>query len=217
MHVDVTALKEFMAYEKLKYIAPAKAGLRSQEMEAFKFAGQAARKSFQVLVQALEKQTENYQADKVSAWMNQAQIGRPHFWCYYFLEGDTRLDPTFAIRLKTLDGALAISCELSFIERGSLPETVKRQNQVLTLEAKDESLYYWAQVNGESQYYPLTIASRDVLLKGLKVGDVRKVLVKYDLPILDSFDTTDALVAALLGGFEKLLPFYETTRRLKRM
>lgn len=216
MKINLSALGEFMAYEKAKYIAPAKAGARAEEMEVFKRAGQVARKNFQALVQALLAQMENFQADKVSGWMNQAQIGRPHFWCYFFAEGDTRLAPTFAIRLKTIDGVLGISCELSFIERGSQPETLLRQNQVLEFKENEDSLYYWSQVNGESVYYPLTVASREILLDGLASGEIRKVLVKYDIPALESFEETSVLVEALLVGFDKLLPFYEATRQLKR-
>lgn len=216
MTIDLTALGDFMAYEKVKYISPAKASERAEEMEDFKKAGQVARKTFQGLVTALLGRTENFQADKVSAWMNQAQVGRPHFWCYFFVEGDTRLDPTFAIRLKTIDGVLGISCELSFIERGSQPDTLLRQNQVLKVDVTDDSLYYWAQVKGESNYFPLTLASRKVLAKGLASGEVRKVLVKYDIPAIESFGSAQALVEELLAGFEKLLPFYEATRQLKQ-
>lgn len=216
MKVDLSTLVEFMSYEKTKYIAPAKAGERAEEMEAFKLAGQVARKNFQALVKLLLAEAENFQADKVSGWMNQAQIGRPHFWCYFFVEGDTRLDPTFAIRLKTIDGLLGISCELSFIERGSQAETLLRQNQVLKVKATQESLYYWAQENGESRYYPLTEPSRELLLEGLASGEVRKVLVKYDIPDLERFEDPTSLVEALLAGFDKLGPFYEATRKLEK-
>lgn len=212
MQVDLSPLEKFMAYEQAKYVAPAKAGARAEEMEEFKLAGQRARQAFQSLAKELVAQTENFQADKVSAWMNQAQIGRPHFWCYFFLEGDTRLDPTFAIRLKTIDGAVGISCELSFIERGSLPETLKRQNQVLTVTASDEALYYWVQANGESTYYPLTEASRQLLLERLDQKKIRKILIKCDLPNIAKLASTEELITQLLAGFEKLLPFYEATR-----
>ena len=212
MQVDLSALGKFMVYEKEKYIAPAKAGARAEEMEEFKLAGQLARQAFQNLSKELVAKTENFQADKVSAWMNQAQIGRPHFWCYFFLEGDTRLDPTFAIRLKTIDGVLGISCELSFIERGSLPETLMRQNRVLSVPASDDTLYYWVQANGESDYYPLSEASRQLLLERLSQNQLRKILIKYDLPNLAKEASTKELIMQLLAGFEKLLPFYEATR-----
>lgn len=212
MQVDLSALGKFMVYEKEKYIAPAKAGARAEEMEEFKLAGQLARQAFQNLSKELVAKTENFQADKVSAWMNQAQIGRPHFWCYFFLEGDTRLDPTFAIRLKTIDGVLGISCELSFIERGSLPETLVRQNRVLSVPASDDTLYYWVQANGESDYYPLSEASRQLLLERLSQNKFRKILIKYDLPNLAKVASTEELIMQLLTGFEKLLPFYEATR-----
>ena len=216
MTIDLTALGDFMAYEKVKYISPAKASERAEEMEDFKKAGQVARKTFQGLVTALLGRTENFQADKVSAWMNQAQVGRPHFWCYFFLEGDTRLDPTYAIRLKTIEGRLGISCELSFIERGSTPETLARQNRVLEV-VLDESLdvdgvYYWAQIAGESYRYNADESSRHALKELVEVGNARKVLVKYDIPALADYASVEEVCTEIQKGFDKLAPFFEVTR-----
>lgn len=216
MTIDLTALGDFMAYEKVKYISPAKASERAEEMEDFKKAGQVARKTFQGLVTALLGRTENFQADKVSAWMNQAQVGRPHFWCYFFLEGDTRLDPTYAIRLKTIEERLGISCELSFIERGSTPETLTRQNRVLEV-VLDESLdvngvYYWAQIAGESYRYNADESSRHALKELVEVGNARKVLVKYDIPALADYASVEEVCTEIQKGFDKLAPFFEVTR-----
>ena len=216
MTIDLTALGDFMAYEKVKYISPAKASERAEEMEDFKKAGQVARKTFQGLVTALLGRTENFQADKVSAWMNQAQVGRPHFWCYFFLEGDTRLDTTYAIRLKTIEERLGISCEVSFIERGSTPETLTRQNRVLEV-VLDESLdvdgvYYWAQIAGESYCYSADESSRHALKELVEVGNARKVLVKYDIPALADYASVEEVCTEIQKGFDKLAPFFEVTR-----
>lgn len=212
----VVQMENYLPYQGKKYIAPSKAGEHAIEMEEFKLAGQEAREAFQTLVASLLGVTNDFRADRVSAWMNQAQVGRPHFWCYFFLKGGTRLDPTFAVRLKTIAGRLGISCELSFIERGSTPETLARQNRVLEV-LLDESLdldgvYYWAQIAGESYFYNADERSRQTLTELVEVGSARKVLMKYGIPTLADFVSVEELCAEIQKGFDKLIPFFEVTR-----
>lgn len=212
----VAMMVHYLPYQGEKYIAPSKAGERTSEMEGFKLAGQEARQAFQTLVASLLGVTNEFRADRVSAWMNQAQVGRPHFWCYFFLEGDTRLDPTYAIRLKTIEGRLGISCELSFIERGSTPETLARQNRVLEV-VLDESLdvdgvYYWAQIAGESYCYSADESSRHALKELVEVGNARKILMKYDIPALADYASVEEVCTEIQKGFDKLAPFFEVMR-----
>lgn len=49
MKVDVAALEQYVGYRDMKYIAPAKAGERADEMETFKKDGQTTRAAFSVL------------------------------------------------------------------------------------------------------------------------------------------------------------------------
>ena len=45
--------------------------------------GQAARKEMQTLSKVLEERLAPLRWIVLSNWANQAQICRPHFWCYY--------------------------------------------------------------------------------------------------------------------------------------
>lgn len=211
MKITTQTMENFLPYQGEKYIAPHKAGELQELMERFKYDGQQARAAFQELSKQVDAQLDHFQMQRVSGWMNQAQIGRPHFWCFFQHEADTKADPTFAIRLLTIDGQLGISVEVSFIERGVVPDTVVRQNQVLDIPIT-APLYYLVQENGESHREAGTETTRQNLQKKIAEGITRKVLVKYDIPRLADFTSDDALVAELLTGFKLLAPFYEATK-----
>ena len=211
MKVDVAALEQYVGYRDMKYIAPAKAGERADEMETFKIDGQTARVAFSVLAKMIESELEHFTMQKISGWMNQGQMGRPLFFCYFNHEDTSRLDPTVAIRLLTIDGVLGISVEVSFIERGVVPETVARQNCVLDVPVSD-GMYYFVQKDGDNQRVEGTEENRIRLLEQRASGSFRKVLVKIDIPDLGRFDSDKELVSEIMTGFRVLNPYYEATR-----
>ena len=211
MKVDVAALEQYVGYRDMKYIAPAKAGERADEMETFKKDGQTARASFSDLAKQVASELAHFKMERVSGWMNQAQIGRPLFFCYYNHEASSRVDPTFAIRLLMIEGRLGISVEVSFIERGVVPETVARQNCVLDVPVSD-GMYYFVQKDGDNQRVEGTEENRIRLLEQRASGSFRKVLVKIDIPDLGRFDSDKELVSEIMTGFRVLNPYYEATR-----
>lgn len=213
MTYQMKALEQFMAFEGEKYISPAKAGDFEDEMLRFKTLGQKARASFQALAKLVAKELPGFNMDRISQWMNQAQIGRPHFWCYFWEEDGVVADPTFAIRMKTLsDGSVGLSVEVSFIERGVEAETIARQNQVLN-QALDAPVYYWVQMNGESHAESAgNETGRLDLIRRISQGEVRKVLVKYDVPLPLTELTADKLVIEIMHGIELLRPSYQATK-----
>lgn len=211
MKVDVAALEQYVGYRDMKYIAPAKAGERADEMETFKKDGQTARASFSDLAKQIDSELAHFKMERVSGWMNQAQIGRPLFFCYYNHEASSRVDPTFAIRLLMIEGRLGISVEVSFIERGVVPETVARQNCVLDVPVSD-GMYYFVQKDGDNQRVEGTEENRIRLLEQRASGSFRKVLVKIDIPDLGRFDSDKELVSEIMTGFRVLNPYYEATR-----
>lgn len=211
MKVDVAALEQYVGYRDMKYIAPAKAGERADEMETFKKDGQTARASFSDLAKQIDSELAHFKMERVSGWMNQAQIGRPLFFCYYNHEAASRLDPTFAIRLVMIEERLGITVEVSFIERGVVPETIIRQNRVLDVPVSD-GVYYFVQREGESLRVEGTEENRIRLLEQRASGSFRKVLVKIDIPDLGRFDSDKELVSEIMTGFRVLNPYYEATR-----
>ena len=110
-------IQAYLSKQGVKYIKPEKAGPHQEEMEALKNLGQAARKEMQTLAKRLEERLDPMKMDRVSNWANQAQICRPHFWCYYREPEDSLDDVAMAIRLYGQAEDWGISVEVSFVER----------------------------------------------------------------------------------------------------
>ena len=200
-------IQSYLSKQGVKYIKPEKAGPHKEEMEDLKALGQAARKEMQALAKLLEERLAPFKMDRVSNWANQAQICRPHFWCYYRTPEDSLDDVAMAIRLYGQPEKWGISVEVSFIERKKSDTTLAKQHKVLDLPIAP-SLYYFAQENGVSHRVEGTEANRQILKGAVKDGRVRKVLVKYDV-IVTASETMEELVEELVDGFYKLKPYYE--------
>lgn len=200
-------VQAYLSKQGVKYIKPEKAGPHKEEMEDLKALGQAARKEMQTLAKLLEERLAPFKMDRVSNWANQAQICRPHFWCYYRAPEDSLDDVAMAIRLYGQPEKWGISVEVSFVERKKSDMTLAKQHKVLDLPIAP-SLYYFAQENGVSHRVEGTEANRQMLKEAARDGRVRKVLVKYDVPVTAS-ETMEELVEELADGFYKLKPYYE--------
>lgn len=201
----------YLSKQGLKYIKPEKAGPHQEEMVALKALGQAARKEMQTLAKLLEERLVPFKMDRVSNWANQAQICRPHFWCYYRAPEDSLDDVAMAIRLYGQPEKWGISVEVSFVERKKSDTTLAKQHKVLDLPIVP-SLYYFAQEDGVSHRVEGTEENRQMLKEAVRDGRVRKVLVKYDIPVTTS-ETIEELVEELADGFDKLKPYYETANQ----
>lgn len=200
-------IKAYLSKQGVKYIKPEKAGPHQEEMEVLKALGQAARKEMQVLSKAIEKRLAPFKMDRVSNWANQAQICRPHFWCYYRAPEDSLDDVAMAIRLYGQPEDWGISVEVSFVERKKSDTTLAKQHKVLDLPIVNP-LYYFAQEDGVSHRVEGTEENRQMLKAAVKDSRVRKVLVKYDISVTDS-ETIEELVEELADGFETLKLYYE--------
>ena len=200
-------VKDYLSKQGVKYIKPEKAGPHQEEMEELKALGQAARKEIQLLSKALEERLDPMKMDRVSNWANQAQICRPHFWCYYRAPEDSLDDVAMAIRLYGQPEDWGISVEVSFVERKKSDTTLAKQHKVLDLPITFP-LYYFAQEDGVSHRVEGTEANRQMLKEAVRDGRVRKVLVKYDVPVTAS-ETMEGVVDEIVDGFEKLRPYYE--------
>lgn len=205
------AIREFLKLQGIHYQAPAKAGVLASEMEQYRALAQAARKEFTDLVSAFQQRHPYLEQDRNSQWMNHAQVLRPHFWAYLKGEG-TMAEPTFALRLYGDAADFGVSLEVSFIERKKDEESLQKQLKVLTLPIS-QPVYYFAQKNGESQMVEGTEKNRHDLLQAVAERVVRKVLVKYDVSLVEDVsleDILDQLQEALVA----LEPYYLATRQV---
>ncbi len=142
--------------------------------------------------------------------MNQAQRLRPHFWVYLQREGEVT-EPMLALRLYGSPSDFGVSLEVSFIERKKDDRTLDKQAKVLEVPVV-EGIYYLAYSDGESQRMEATEENRQILREKLSHQEVRKVLVKIDVPVTAN-SSEEEIVKALLKSYETILPFYLATRK----
>ena len=202
-------IKDYLTYQGEQYRNPDKAGDEKDKMIALRKKGQEARKQFTQIAKFFQERHSDWSLHPTSQWMNQAQRLRPHFWAYLQREGQVS-EPMMALRLFGNSHDFGISLEVSFIERKKDEGTLSKQAKVLDVPVVD-GIYYWVQKNDESFRVQATEENRQLLRQQLFNQEIRKVLVKVDIPTADE-DTLDKVLEGLDRGFEKLLPYYQATR-----
>ena len=202
-------IKDYLAYQGEQYRNPEKAGTEKDKMLDLRQKGQEARKAFTHLAKCFQARHSDWNLHPTSQWMNQAQRLRPHFWVYLQREGYVT-EPMMALRLYGNQNNWGISIEVSFIERKKDEATLSKQAKILDVPVVD-GIYYWVQKNDESYRVQATEENRQLLRQQLSNQEIRKVLVKVDIPVADE-DTIDKLLDKLDRGFEKLSPYYQVTR-----
>ena len=205
------AIESYLPHQGAKYISPDKAGQLRESMLELRAKGQAARKEFADLVKDFQSFYPKLTLERTSQWMNQAQILRPHFWNYLKGYGEIT-EPMFALRLYGTAEDFGVSLEVSFMERKKDEHSLSKQNRVLELPIQPPA-YYFAQIDGVSQRFEGTEENRQLLNQQLAAGQVRKVLVKYDVP-LSQAASREQVLSQLQEAMTALIPFYEATRTL---
>lgn len=202
-------IKNYLAYQGEQYRNPDKAGDEKDKMLTLRKKGQEARKGFTYLAECFQTKHSDWNLHPTSHWMNQAQRLRPHFWAYLQREGQIT-EPMMALRLYGNQNNWGISIEVSFVERKKDETTLSKQAKILDIPVVD-GIYYLVQKNDESYRVQATEENRQLLRQQLSNQEIRKVLVKVDIPVADE-DTIDKLLDKLDRGFEKLSPYYQVTR-----
>ena len=202
-------IRDYLDFAGLQYRNPDKAGEEREKMMAFRNKGQEARKAFTELAKAFQASRPEWQLQQTSQWMNQAQRLRPHFWVYLQREGRVT-EPMMALRLYGNQNNWGISIEVSFVERKKDEATLSKQAKILDIPVVD-GIYYWVQKNDKSYRVQATEENRQLLIQQLSNQEIRKVLVKVDIPVADE-DTIDKVLDKIDRGFEKLSPYYQVTR-----
>lgn len=202
-------IKDYLAYQGEQYRNPEKAGTEKDKMLDLRQKGQEARKAFTHLAECFQARHSDWDLHPTSQWMNQAQRLRPHFWVYLQREGHVT-EPMMALRLYGNQNNWGISIEVSFVERKKDETTLSKQAKILDIPVV-AGIYYWVQKNDESYRVQATEENRQLLRQQLSNQEIRKVLVKVDIPVADE-DTIDKLLDKLDRGFEKLSPYYQVTR-----
>ena len=205
----LNTMREYLAFSGLQYQKPERAGQEAEKMLYLRSKGQEARKVFTHLAKAFQERHPEWDLQGTSQWMNQAQRLRPHFWAYLQREGEVS-EPMLALRLYGSPSDFGVSLEVSFIERKKDDKTLDKQAKILEVPVA-EGIYYLVYSNGESQKMEATEKNRQILREKLSHQEVRKVLVKVDVPVADG-QILDKFLDELDKAFEKLLPYYQATR-----
>ena len=205
--ITIEKMKQFFRYEKVKYKNPVKFPELAEEMIQLRKAGQEARGEFTVLTEIFQKNFQTFRMNRVSQWMNQAQVVRPAFWRYFIEEGQVEGNPSFALRLFNQENKLGVYVELSFIERKKNDNSVRLQNKVLECEPNSNILYIASDVQKNAIAYEGSVPNRDKLTRAVKEGEFRKVILRRPV-FLES--TKDRIEEELSDALKELIPFYET-------
>lgn len=202
-------IRDYLDFAGLQYRNPDKAGEEREKMLELRHKGQEARKAFTELAKSFQASHPEWQLQQTSQWMNQAQRLRPHFWVYLQRDGQVT-EPMMALRLYGTSTGFGISLEVSFIERKKDEQTLEKQTKVLEIPPV-EGIYYLVYSDGQSQRWDANEENRQILRNKLSNQEVRKVLVKIDVPITEN-SSEEEIVEALLKSYDKILPFYLATR-----
>ena len=202
-------IRDYLDFAGLQYRNPDKAGEEREKMLELRHKGQETRKAFTELAKTFQASHPEWQLQQTSQWMNQAQRLRPHFWVYLQRDGQVT-EPMMALRLYGSPSDFGVSLEVSFIERKKDEQTLGKQAKVLEVPVV-EGIYYLAYSDGQSQRWDANEENRQILRNKLSNQEVRKVLVKIDVPITEN-SSEEEIVEALLKSYDKILPFYLATR-----
>ena len=202
-------IRDYLDFAGLQYRNPDKAGEEREKMLAFRHKGQEARKDFTELAKAFQASHPEWQLQQTSQWMNQAQRLRPHFWVYLQREGKVT-EPMLALRLYGVPSDFGVSLEVSFIERKKDEQTLGKQAKVLEVPVV-EGIYYLAYSDGESHKMDANEENRQFLVEKVGSQEIRKVLVKSDVSIIEN-QSLEVILEKLEDDYERLLPYYQATR-----
>jgi hypothetical protein len=203
------AIKNYLSYAGIQYRHPDKAGDEREKMLELRHKGQEARKAFTNLAKAFQEKHPEWQLQQTSQWMNQAQRLRPHFWVYLQRDGEV-IEPMMALRLYGTPADFGISLEVSFIERKKDEQTLDKQAKVLDIPPV-EGMYYLAYTDDQSQKVEATEENRRTLREKVQNQEIRKVLVKSDISLIEN-QSVEAVLEKLEDAYTRLLPYYEMTR-----
>jgi len=205
----LSKIRDYLDFAGIQYRNPDKAGAEREKMLELRHKGQEARKAFTGLAKAFQASHPEWQLQQTSQWMNQAQRLRPHFWAYLQREGKVT-EPMMALRLYGSSSDFGVSLEVSFIERKKDEQTLGKQAKALEVPVVEE-IYYLVYSDGESQKMEATEENRQILVDKVGSQEIRKVLVKSDVSIIET-QSLEVILDKLEEAYERLLPYYQATR-----
>ena len=208
---SIEKMRQFFRYDAVKYKNPVKYPELAEEMKQIKKAGQEARGEFTRLTEMFQENFQTFRMNRVSQWMNQAQVLRPAFWRYFIEDGQDEGNPSFALRLFYNENLLGVYVELSFIERKKNKNSLHLQNKVLECNPNSNVLYVASDFQKNAIFYEGSISNRDELIRRANEGKIRKVILRRPV-LLENYKSE--IEKELTIALNDLIPFYKTINKV---
>lgn len=208
---SIEKMRQFFRYDAVKYKNPVKYPELAEEMKQIKKAGQEARGEFTRLTEMFQENFQTFRMNRVSQWMNQAQVLRPAFWRYFIEDGQDEGNPSFALRLFYNENLLGVYVELSFIERKKNKNSLHLQNKVLECNPNSNVLYVASDFQKNAISYEGSISNRDELIRKANEGKIRKVILRRPV-LLENYKSE--IEEELTIALNDLIPFYKTINKV---
>ena len=208
---SIEKMRQFFRYDAVKYKNPVKYPELAEEMKQIKKAGQEARGEFTRLTEMFQENFQTFRMNRVSQWMNQAQVLRPAFWRYFIEDGQDEGNPSFALRLFYNENLLGVYVELSFIERKKNKNSLHLQKKVLECNPNSNVLYVASDFQKNAISYEGSISNRDELIRKANEGKIRKVILRRPV-LLENYKSE--IEEELTIALNDLIPFYKTINKV---
>ena len=208
---SIEKMRQFFRYDAVKDKNPVKYPELAEEMKQIKKAGQEARGEFTRLTEIFQENFQTFRMNRVSQWMNQAQVLRPAFWRYFIEDGQDEGNPSFALRLFYNENLLGVYVELSFIERKKNKNSLHLQNKVLECNPNSNVLYVASDFQKNAISYEGSISNRDELIRKANEGKIRKVILRRPV-LLENYKSE--IEEELTIALNDLIPFYKTINKV---
>ena len=208
---SIEKMRQFFRYDAVKYKNPVKYPELAEEMKQIMKTGQEARGEFTRLTEMFQENFQTFRMNRVSQWMNQAQVLRPAFWRYFIEDGQDEGNPSFALRLFYNENLLGVYVELSFIERKKNKNSLHLQNKVLECNPNSNVLYVASDFQKNAISYEGSISNRDELIRKANEGKIRKVILRRPV-LLENYKSE--IEEELTIALNDLIPFYKTINKV---
>ena len=209
--ISIVKMRQFFRYDGFKYKNPVKYPELAEEMKQIMKAGQEARGEFTRLTEMFQENFQRFRMNRVSQWMNQAQVLRPAFWRYFIEDGQDEGNPSFALRLFYNENLLGVYVELSFIERKKNKNSLHLQNKVLECDPNSNILYVASDFQKNAISYEGSVSNRDELIRRFNEGKIRKVILRRPV-LLENYKSE--IEEELTSALKELIPFYKTINKV---
>ena len=194
-----------------KYISPAKAGEREQEMKQLASSGTHARNLFIEFARRIVDGIPDLKYISCSNWVNQGQRIMPYFWIEFKNPKWEQYPNSISMSVSNgtregLDNYI-LSIRVDTRNIASSESDYARQAKLLDLDLKTDMVYQVMHKNGSYSFY--TKDDRELLKNKKAAGELTKIEVNYLIDNLIDCEESGVLFDRARSSIENLIPYYK--------